>query len=80
MADSFLLNIVFLNVKKLKRSIRVKSNTVNPENPNPESTLTILILSNPQTLPHSYPLTHQSHPFTAPPLKISLAFFSTSGD
>jgi hypothetical protein len=28
----------------------------------------------------SNPLTHQSHPFTAPPLKISFAFFSTSGD
>lgn len=37
MADSFLLNIVLVNAKKLKRSIQVKSNTLNPENPYPES-------------------------------------------
>lgn len=37
MADSFLLNIVLVNAKKLKRSIQVKSNTLNPENSYPES-------------------------------------------
>ncbi len=61
MADSFLLNIVLVNAEKLKRSIRVKSNTLNRENPYPESTLTTLLLSNPQTLSLINPILSQRH-------------------